>query len=60
MRKFVIIYILSMKLVEKKIKGKKKIIVQESCQLFVVLYLYLVAFEHVLIAKESLKKEGSL
>ena len=38
----------------KKIKGKKKIIVQESCQLFVVLYLYLIAFEYVLIAKESL------
>ena len=40
-----------MKLVE-KIKGKKKIIVQESCQMFVILYLYFIAFEYVLKAKE--------
>ena len=37
----------------KKIKGKKKIIVQESCQMFLILYLYFIAFEYVLIAKEK-------
>ena len=38
---------------EKNNKGKKKIIVQESFQMFAISYLYLIAFEYVLRAIES-------
>ena len=36
----------------KKIKRKKKIIVHERCQMFVIIYLYFIAFEYALIAKK--------
>ena len=45
-----------MKLVEKKIKEKKKISIQKSCQMFVILYLYLIAFELCVNSERILTK----
>ena len=53
-----LLYVFNNKISRKKIKGKKKIIVQESCQMFKILYLYLIAFEYVLIAKNLFKKKA--
>ena len=52
--------LLSMGFVEIKIiiRGKKKIIVQEICKMFIMLYLKVIAFEYALnaLANESLKR----